>query len=178
MNWREPLRASRKPTGNPSSTSGRSRQFHPGSTSNSTLIAAPPPRSRPAPTSACVDARQTPSRVCGITHLGDIDLATEKLLASADGGLDAAIFSRDVIDLAMMRATRTLVQRAITKAELAYGASIKRDLKRSIDQLLNKKGWVERCIDSMAVTAPKADLLQRVIKLGRQAGLACKPRLS
>lgn len=113
-------------------------------------------------------------KICGITTLSDLDLATEKLLANSDRWLDAAIFSRDIIDLAMMGAGRNLIKNAIAKAEIAYGASIKRDLEKSIDRVLNNEGWIERCIDAMAVSVPKADIFQRILKLGRDAGL---PRL-
>lgn len=113
-------------------------------------------------------------KICGITTLCELDLATEKLLANSDRWLDVAIFSRDVIDLAMMGATRQLMQSAIAKAEVAYGAAIKRDLEKAIDLVLNKHGWIERCMDAMAVSVPKADLFQRVVKLGRQAGVAAK----
>ena len=110
-------------------------------------------------------------RICGITTLSELDLATEKLLANSDRWLDAAIFSRDVIDLAMMGASRTLMKSAIEKAEIAYGAAVKKDLEKAIDRVLNKEGWIERCLEAMAVSVPKADVLQRVLKLGRQAGV-------
>ena len=42
------------------------------------------------------------------------------------------------------------------------------------DLVLNKYGWIERCVDAMAVSVPKADIFQRVVKLGRQAGVAAK----
>lgn len=113
-------------------------------------------------------------RICGITTLSELDLATEKLLANSDRWLDAAIFSRDVIDLAMMGADRPLMKSAIEKAEIAYGAAIKKDLEKAMDRVLNKEGWVERCMDAMAVSVPKADIFQRVLKLGRQAGVAAR----
>lgn len=113
-------------------------------------------------------------RICGITTLSDLDLVTEKLLANSDRWLDAAIFSRDVIDLAMMGANRTLMKNAIEKAEIAYGAAVKKDLEKAIDRVLNKEGWIERCMEAMAVSVPKADVLQRVLKLGRQAGVVAR----
>ena len=45
-------------------------------------------------------------RVCGIQTLAPIDLAAEKLLANADRWADDSVYSRDLIDLAMMRADR------------------------------------------------------------------------
>jgi hypothetical protein len=109
--------------------------------------------------------------ICGITRLTDLDLATEKMLANSDRWGDAAIFSRDLIDLAMMGTDRTLLKSAVQKAELAYGAAIRRDLEKAIDRMLNRTGWIERCIAAMDVSEPRASLMQRIIKLGRDAGL-------
>src|SRR4051812_47311889 len=60
-------------------------------------------------------------RVCGVQTLAPIDLAAETLLANADRWRDDAVFNRDVIDLAMMRADRTQLEAACIKAEGAYG---------------------------------------------------------
>jgi hypothetical protein len=74
----------------------------------------------------------------------------------------------------MMGADRALMKSAIAKAEIAYGPAIKKDLEKAIDRVLNKKGWIERCMDAMVVSAPKADVFQRTLKLGRHAGVAAK----
>ena len=42
-------------------------------------------------------------RLCGVATLTPLDMATSKLLANADRWSDDGVFSRDVIDLAMMR---------------------------------------------------------------------------
>lgn len=112
--------------------------------------------------------------ICGIRTLSALDLATEKLLANSDRWGDSAIFSRDMIDLAMMGAGRSLLKRAIEKAESAYGAAIKRDLEKAIDRVLNRAGWIDRCIAAMAISEPKASLMQRVIQLGRDAGVVTR----
>jgi len=117
------------------------------------------------------DAPTESDQVCGITTLSVVDLIAEKLLANSDRWLDSAIFSRDVIDLAMMESNRSQVKRALQKAEVAYGVSIKNDLEKSIDLVLNKPGWLDRCIDAMAISVPKALLLQRLVQLARLAGV-------
>jgi hypothetical protein len=48
------------------------------------------------------------------------------------------------------------------------------DPDKAIDRVLNKEGWIERCADAMALSVPKADIFQRVLNLGRQAGVAAK----
>jgi hypothetical protein len=113
---------------------------------------------------------ETPSacdEVCGIATLSRLDLATSKLLANADRWSDDGVFSRDVIDLAMMRPSLPLLRLAVTKAEQAYGQSICRDLEKAIDKLQTRHGWLERCMQAMAISLPKAVLWQRIRALRR-----------
>ncbi len=113
------------------------------------------------------DVPDAKDKICGVTVLGDLDLAAEKMLANSDRWLEPAVFSRDIIDLAMMRASRKLLSAAVEKAELAYGAAVKRDIERAIDRVLNQPGWLGRCMEAMAISEPKAAVLQRIVKLGR-----------
>lgn len=115
-------------------------------------------------------ALETPNasdEVCGIATLSTLDLATSKLLANADRWSDDGVFSRDVIDLAMMRPALPLLRQAVTKAEQAYGQAICRDLEKAIDKLQTRHGWLERCMQAMAITLPKAVLWQRIRALRR-----------
>ena len=56
---------------------------------------------------------------------------------------------------------------AIAKAESAYGAAIRNDLAEAIAALQNRHGWLERCMQVMAMEMPKALLWQQVRKLRR-----------
>ncbi|HKX43327.1 MAG TPA: nucleotidyl transferase AbiEii/AbiGii toxin family protein, partial [Burkholderiaceae bacterium] len=67
-------------------------------------------------------------RLCGIATLTPLDMATRKLLANSDRWRDDAVFSRDLIDLAMMAPGKKLLREATDKAKEAYGASIEADL--------------------------------------------------
>jgi len=100
--------------------------------------------------------------ICGIATLTLLDLAASKLLANSDRQADDGVFSRDVIDLAMMNLRLPLLQAALAKAELAYGASVARDLAKAIDRLQERAGWLERCMQAMAMTQPKAVVWQKV----------------
>lgn len=100
--------------------------------------------------------------ICGIATLTLLDLAASKLLANSDRQADDGVFSRDVIDLAMMNLRLPLLQAALAKAELAYGASVARDLAKAIDRLQERAGWLERCMQAMAMTLPKAVVWQKV----------------
>lgn len=105
--------------------------------------------------------------ICGIATLTPLDLAASKLLANSDRYADDGAFNRDVIDLAMMNLRLPLLQAALAKAELAYGASVARDLAKAIDRLQERAGWLERCMQAMAMTLPKAVVWQRVRALRR-----------
>lgn len=100
--------------------------------------------------------------VCGIPTLTVLDMAVSKLLANSDRWADDGVFSRDLIDLAMMRPRLPLLRQAIAKAEAAYGQAIRDDLEKAIHQLQQRQGWLERCMEAMAMTLPKALLWQRV----------------
>ena len=105
--------------------------------------------------------------VCGVPSLTPLDLATSKLLANADRWLDDGVFSRDLIDLAMMTPRLPLLRAAIDKAEGAYGDAIRRDLGRAIDRMQQRAGWLERCMQLMDMTAPQAQVWQRIRALRR-----------
>ena len=107
--------------------------------------------------------------ICGIATLTLLDLAASKLLANSDRQADDGVFSRDVIDLAMMNLRLPLLQAALAKAELAYGASVARDLAKAIDRLQERAGWLERCMQAMAMTLPKAVVWQKIRALRKLA---------
>ena len=109
----------------------------------------------------------TMDQLCGIATLTPLDMATSKLLANSDRWNDDGVFNRDLIDLAMMNPALPLMRQAIAKAESAYGAAIRNDLAKAIDTLQNRHGWLERCMQVMAMEMPKALLWQQVRKLRR-----------
>lgn len=103
--------------------------------------------------------------VCGISTLTILDMAASKLLANSDRWADDGVFNRDLIDLAMLQPKLPLLRRAIAKAESAYGQAIRVDLGKAIYQLQHRQDWLERCMQAMAMTLPKALLWQRVRNL-------------
>jgi hypothetical protein len=106
--------------------------------------------------------------VCGIATLTPLDAAATKLLANSDRQADDGVFSRDVIDLAMMCPPLPLLRKALAKAEQAYGPAVARDLAKAIDRIQNRSGWLERCMQVMAMnTVPKALLWQKIRNLRR-----------
>lgn len=105
--------------------------------------------------------------VCGIATLTPLDLATTKLLANSDRWADDGVFNRDLIDLAVMKPPLPLLRKAVAKAEGAYGGAILRDMDRALDRLRNRQGWLERCMQVMAIDLPKAVVWQRLRALRR-----------
>lgn len=105
--------------------------------------------------------------ICGIATLTAVDMAAGKLLANSDRWNDDGVFNRDIIDLAMMNPSLALLRAAIAKAEGAYGQAITRDLEKAIDRLQTRQGWLERCMQTMAMTLPKAAVWERIRKLRR-----------
>lgn len=100
--------------------------------------------------------------LCGVSTLTARDLAASKLLANSDRYADDGVFSRDVIDLAMMGLKLPALRQAMAKAEQAYGEAIARDLARAIDRIKTRHGWLERCMQAMAMDMPRALLWQQM----------------
>ena len=113
------------------------------------------------------DAPASNDEVCGISCLTSTDLAASKLLANSDRQADDGVFSRDLIDLAMMNPTLPALRLAMAKAEQAYGPAVQRDLAKAIDRAQNRQGWLDRCMQAMAMDMPKALLWQKIRALRR-----------
>jgi len=108
-------------------------------------------------------------RVCGIQTLALIDLAAEKLLANADRWADDSVYSRDLIDLAMMRADRRLLEAACVKAEGAYGNSVRSSLSQAVDGLETQRGRLEACMTALSIEGvTRAQLWQAIRTVARR----------
>jgi hypothetical protein len=105
--------------------------------------------------------------LCGVPTLTPLDMAASKLLANSDRWADDGVFSRDLIDLAMMKPPLPLLRQAVAKAQEAYGASVLRDLDRAISALQRRPERLERCMKAMAMTLPRALLWQNIRALRR-----------
>ncbi len=109
-----------------------------------------------------LDTPAAKDEICGVPLLTQLDMACSKLLANSDRWADDGVFNRDVIDLAMMHPRLPLLRRAVVKAEVAYGQSILRDLDKALRRLQDRRGWLERCMQVMAIDLPKAVVWQRL----------------
>lgn len=109
-----------------------------------------------------LDSPDPQDKICGIATLTLLDMVTSKLLANSDRWRDNVVFGRDLIDLAVMKPSRKLMQAAMVKAEKAYGRSISQDLNKAIDRMQTEDGWMERCMHALSIEIPKALLWQKV----------------
>lgn len=103
--------------------------------------------------------------ICSVATLTPLDMAASKLLANSDRWADDSVFSRDVIDLAMMNLPTKTVRQAMVKAEAAYGEAVRIDLERAITRLMERENRLERCMEVMAMDMPKAQLWARLRSL-------------
>lgn len=106
-----------------------------------------------------------------IATLSRLDLMASKLLANSDRWNDRAVFSRDIIDLAMLDSSKEELNKALQKAYLAYGDSIHKDLYKALEALLVNNDRLEECINRLKIDLPKALLWQKLDDL-RSAHLA------
>jgi hypothetical protein len=109
-------------------------------------------------------------RVLGVSTLTEIDLAASKLLANVDRGADAGVFSRHVIDLAMLELSKRDWGRAFKKAESAYGDRVMRDVHKSVERLKSHPDRLAACLAALAVDVPQAMILDRLKRLARMTG--------
>lgn len=105
--------------------------------------------------------------ICGVSTLTPLDMLAGKLLANSDRWNDAGVFGRDLIDIAMMTPALGLFREAVIKSEQAYGISIRNDLAKAIARMEQRDGWLDRCMEVMAIELPKALLWQNIRSLGK-----------
>jgi hypothetical protein len=105
-------------------------------------------------------------RVGTIATLSPVDMAATKLLANSDRWMDDGVFSRDLIDLAMLQLPKPSFKKAMQKAESAYGAAIGRDLNLAVVRLSERAGRLDECMSALQISGvPKAVLWSRIRKL-------------
>lgn len=97
--------------------------------------------------------------------MSESDQIATKLLANSDRWNDSGVFSRDIIDLAMIVPSKKSFRLASEKAESAYGEAITVDLRKAIDHVLKTEGWLDRCIATMDIIVPQALLWKNTSRL-------------
>jgi hypothetical protein len=100
--------------------------------------------------------------ICGVKCLTLIDMVSSKLLANSDRWLDRGVFSRDLIDLAMLSVSQKVFSQAVDKSSEAYGDSIVEDLHKAIEFVKTEPQWLDRCMKSLSMDMPKAMLWKKI----------------
>jgi hypothetical protein len=107
--------------------------------------------------------------IAGVASLTPLDLAAGKLLALADRWRDDSVFSRDLIDLAMMTPGKPLLRAAIAKAAQAYGDGIETSLAKAVQDLRDRPHRLDACMGAMRMTTlSKAQLWARIKALEKR----------
>lgn len=107
--------------------------------------------------------------IAGVAALTPLDMAAAKLLALADRWRDDGVYSRDLIDLAMMQPDKPLLRAAIAKAATAYGDSIAASLAKAIQDLRDRPHRLDACMGAMQMAAlSKAQLWSRIKALEKR----------
>jgi hypothetical protein len=101
-------------------------------------------------------------QISGVRTLGQVDQAASKLLANVDRWADASVYSRDVIDLAMLELSKASWDLAFKKAESAYGDAVKRNMLKAVDLLKSHPARLAACLTALAVNTPQALMLDRL----------------
>lgn len=99
------------------------------------------------------------------------DAYAEKLLSNSDRWPDRQLLARDLIDLGMLRSkTGAIPAEAWSKAEAAYGAAARRDLRKALDAFLGDSTFQDRCFTGLSVTEPEEVLHGAALLLSELGG--------
>ncbi|MCL2541483.1 MAG: nucleotidyl transferase AbiEii/AbiGii toxin family protein [Nocardioidaceae bacterium] len=94
--------------------------------------------------------------ICGVRTLAPIDQVASKLLANDDRWADTSVFSRDLIDLAMMCPDGMALDGGVAKAVEAYGSSVRESLDAAVGRFRDRPHLLDSCIEALSIDAPRA----------------------
>ena len=100
--------------------------------------------------------------ICGVRVLTRTDQVASKLLANDERWADTSTFSRDLIDLAMMKPDTADLTAGAHKAIDAYGTTVAVSLDRAVTHLREHPHRLEECIRALNVGAPRASVWQSI----------------
>lgn len=109
-----------------------------------------------------LDIPSPSNQVCGVRTLTRTDQVASKLLANDDRWADTSTFSRDLIDLAMMKPDVATLTAGASKATVAYGTSIGESLVKAISALRDQPHRLDDCIRALKVDVPRAVVWQNI----------------
>lgn len=105
-----------------------------------------------------LDPATSSDEVCGVATLTVADMVATKLLANDDRWADRSVYSRDLIDLAMLSADPEDWKLGYDKAVGAYGSTVGLKLGRAIDFALSEPDWLKTSIHQMSMDIAVSEL--------------------
>jgi hypothetical protein len=112
-----------------------------------------------------LDTPSPDDAICGVRILTRTDQVARKLLANDDRWADTSTFSRDLIDLAMMKADTVALKAGARKAVDAYGKTVGESLHNAVAYLQDRPQRLDEYIRALKIDAPRAAVWQSIRNL-------------
>ena len=109
-----------------------------------------------------LDTPSADDEICGVRVLTRTDQVASKFLANDDRWADTSTFSRDLIDLAMMRPDTVALTAGARKAVRAYGVTLGQSFDKAVTFLGERPERLEVCLRALKVDVPRAVVWQRI----------------
>lgn len=116
-----------------------------------------------------LDTPSSGDEICGVRTLTRTDQVATKLLANDDRWADTSTFSRDLIDLAMMKPDATALKAGAHKALGAYGRTVGESLDKAVAHLRDRPARLDECIRALMIHAPRAVVWQNIRNVSARA---------
>lgn len=110
--------------------------------------------------------------VLGVTTATVGDLVATKLMANSDRWMDPTVFSRDIIDLAMVCPNPPILATSVGKARAAYGRDVFDHAQEAIAALVDDQHALERRMTALGMTQPRALLVGNLMTLSSRLSRA------
>ena len=109
-----------------------------------------------------LDTPSSGDEICGVQHLTRTDQVATKLLANDDRWADTSTFSRDLIDLAMMKPDTAALHAGARKAVDAYGKTVGESLNKAVTYLQDRPQRLDESIRALRIDVPRAAVWQGI----------------
>lgn len=109
-----------------------------------------------------LDTPSLDDEICGVRILTRTDQVASKLLANDDRWADTSTFSRDLIDLAMMKPDTLSLKAGARKAIDAYGETVGDSLNKAVTYLQDRPQRLDEYIRALRIDAPRAVVWQSI----------------
>jgi hypothetical protein len=109
-----------------------------------------------------LDTPSPEDEICGVRILTRTDQVASKLLANDDRWADTSTFSRDLIDLAMMKPQTAALNAGARKAVDAYGKTVRESLSNAVAYIHERPHLLDGYIRALKIEAPRAAVWQSI----------------